>query len=181
MESNPILRQSILFTKEECDRIISLKDVYPLGGDNGRYDDIDRFDYKFYTIDRKKDTLWILERLFNFFKNETNLDVPLFFNKFLNMHHYTVGNQFGKHIDTGIPIKEWNIGIQLNDDYVGGEYNVYDIDGNKIQIDNKVGNVSIYQSQTPHEVTPVINGERWSIAVFIHKESVVNKEIKSIL
>jgi predicted 2-oxoglutarate/Fe(II)-dependent dioxygenase YbiX len=175
------LKQSILFTKEECDKMISFKNIYPLGGDNGRYDDIERFDYKFYTIDKKQDTQWVLEKLLMFFNNETNLKVPLFLNKSLNMHHYTVGNQFGKHIDTGDPIKEWNLGIQLNEDYEGGDYNLYDEDGNKVSIDKKIGNVSLYQSQTPHEVTPIISGERWSIAVFIPKESVVEKKINTIL
>ena len=34
-----MLIQSILFTKDECESIINLKDKYPLLGDNGRWDE----------------------------------------------------------------------------------------------------------------------------------------------
>lgn len=176
-----MLVQSVLFSKEECDHIIGLSDKYSLGGSNGRYDNIENFKYKYYTIDKYADTEWIIKRLFDFFEYEKKLKIyPRNFK--LNMHHYTVGDQFGKHIDTGYPIKEWNIGIQLNDNYTGGNYNIYDTSDNPVQIDKKTGNVSIYQSQTPHEVTPVIEGERWSIAVFATKNNVYSDlSIKSII
>jgi predicted 2-oxoglutarate/Fe(II)-dependent dioxygenase YbiX len=64
-------------------------------------------------------------------------------------------------------MKAWNVGIVLNNDFDGGDYIIYDENDDKIIIDKKIGNVCLYQSQTPHEVTPVLNGERWSIAMFI--------------
>jgi hypothetical protein len=170
-----MLIQSILFTKEECDKIIELSKNYNLDGDNGRWDDIDNFRYKFYTYSNPLDTKWILDRLHIFF--EENMELKIYpWGKNINIHHYTIGDQFGKHIDTGGPIKEWNIGIILNEDYVGGDYNIYDSDDNKITIEKKIGNVSIYQSQTPHEITPVTEGEKWSAAVFITKERVFNSD-----
>lgn len=163
-----MLNQKILFTKEECDSIIKLSNKYQLLGSNGRWDEFDNFKYKFYTLNSITDTSWIIERLCNYFEEATNLQM---FSKpiTLNLHHYTIGDEFGKHIDKGNPIKEWNIGIILNKNYEGGDYIIYDVDDNPIIVDKEIGNVCFYQSQTPHEVTPIISGERWTIAMFIAK------------
>ena len=163
-----MLVQSILFTKEECERIIDLKNVYPLLGDNGRWDEFDDFRYKFYNLKYSSDIDWIIKRMCDFFEKEMKLHIFLRPIK-LNLHHFTIGDEFGKHIDTGNPIKEWNVGIILNEDFIGGDYIIYDEDDNPLVIDKKVGNVCIFQSQIPHQVTPLIEGERWSIAMFIHK------------
>jgi predicted 2-oxoglutarate/Fe(II)-dependent dioxygenase YbiX len=162
-----MLIQSVIFTEEECKYLISLKNVYPLLGDNGRWDEIDNFKYKYYDLNGH-DIIWVINRMCDFFETQTNLKIlnrPIK----LNLHHYTEGDEFGKHIDTGIPIKEWNIGIILNDDFDGGDYILYDKNDNPIYIDKKIGNVCIYQSQIPHQVTPIIKGERWAIAMFIPK------------
>lgn len=163
-----MLHQKILFTKEECDYIIQLSNKYALLGSNGRWEKFDNFKYKFYTLNSTIDVDWVIERLCNYFEEEMNLQL---FSRptVLNLHHYTIGDEFGKHIDTGNPIKEWNIGIILNKNYEGGDYIIYDKDDNPIIIDKEIGNVCIYQSQTPHEVTPIISGERWTIAMFIPK------------
>jgi len=162
-----VLKQSILFTKEECDYIIDLKDKYPLLGSNGRWNEFDNFRYKFYTLDFA-DIDWVIKRMCDYFEKEMNL--PIFHKTTkLNLHHYTIGDEFGKHIDTGTPIKEWNIGLILNEDFEGGDYIIFDKNDNPIIIDKKIGNVCIYQSQTPHQVTPITKGERWAIALFLPK------------
>lgn len=163
-----MLEQSILFTKEECDYIIGLKDKYPQLGENGRWDEFENFRYKFHSLVGISDVDWIIDRMCNYFEEVMNLHI-FFRPTKLNLHHYTIGDEFGKHIDTGDPIKEWNVGIVLNEDFDGGDYIIYDENDNPIVIDKKVGNVCIYQSQIPHEVTPVTKGERWAIAMFIHK------------
>lgn len=163
-----MLQQSILFTKDECDYLIGLKNKYPLLGENGRRDDIDNFRYKFYGFDYLPDIDWVIDRMCNYFEEQMNLHI-FFRPTALNLHHFTAGDEFGKHIDTGIPIKEWNVGIILNEDFEGGDYLVFDENDKPTAIDKKIGNVCIYQSQTPHQVTPVIKGERWTIAMFIHK------------
>lgn len=163
-----MLIQSVIFTKKECESIIDFKNKYPLLGDNGRWDEFDDFKYKFYNLNFITDISWIISRLCDFFETEKKLKIHIRPIK-LSLHHYTVGDEFGKHIDTGYPIKEWNIGIVLNDDFEGGDYILYDENDNPIVIDKKVGNVCIYQSQVPHQVTPITRGERWAIAMFIHK------------
>jgi predicted 2-oxoglutarate/Fe(II)-dependent dioxygenase YbiX len=162
-----MLIQSVIFTKEECEYLIGLKNEYPLLGDNGRWDIFENFKYKYYHLIGDKID-WVINRLCDFFESQTNLKIHSKPNK-LNLHHYTNGDQFGKHIDTGNPIKEWNIGIILNENFEGGDYIIYDQYNNPIYIDKKIGNVCIYQSQIPHEVTPITNGERWAIAMFIPK------------
>ena len=163
-----MLIQSILFTKEECDYIIGLKNKYPLLGENGRWEEFDDFRYKFYTLEYASDIDWVIKRLCDFFESQMGLNI---FNRptKLNLHYYTEGDEFGKHIDTGTPIKEWNVGIILNEDFEGGDYLVFDENDEPIVIDKRIGNVCIYQSQIPHQVTPITKGERWAIAMFIHK------------
>jgi hypothetical protein len=163
-----MLTQTILFTKEECDYIIGLKNKYPQQGDNGRWEEFDNFIYKFHTLEHLSDIDWIIKRLCDFFESQMDLHIFVRPTK-LNLHHYTEGDEFGKHIDTGTPIKEWNVGIILNEDFDGGDYLVFDENDEPIIIDKKIGNVCIYQSQTPHQVTPITKGERWAVAMFIHK------------
>jgi len=163
-----MLKQKILFTKEECDKIIELKNKYSLLGDNGRWEEFYDFRYKFYTLEYASDIDWAIERLCDFFESQIGLNIFVRPTK-LNLHHYTEGDEFGKHIDTGTPIKEWNVGIVLNEDFHGGDYLVFDENDEPIVIDKKIGNVCIYQSQTPHQVTPITKGERWAVAMFIHK------------
>jgi hypothetical protein len=163
-----MLIQSILFTEDECESIINLKNKYPLLGNNGRWDEFDNFRYKFYALNCTPDIDWVINRMCNYFEKEMNLHI-FFRPTNLNLHHYIPGDEFGKHIDTGTPIKEWNVGIVLNDDFKGGDYLVFDENDKPITIDKKIGNVCIYQSQTPHQVTPILSGERWAIAMFIHK------------
>jgi hypothetical protein len=163
-----MLSQSILFTKEECDYIIGLKNKYPLLGENGRWEEFDDFRYKFYTLEYASDIDWVIKRLCDFFESQMALNIFVRPTK-LNLHYYTEGDEFGKHIDTGTPIKEWNVGIILNEDFEGGDYLVFDENDEPIVIDKKIGNVCIYQSQTPHQVTPITKGERWAVAMFIHK------------
>ena len=171
-----MLIQKVLFNRDECKKIIDFKNKYPLLGDNGRWDQFDDFRYKFYTINEKLDVDWIINRLCDFFETEKKLKIYTRPVK-LSLHHYTVVDEFGKHIDTGEPIKEWNIGIILNDDFEGGDYVLYDEEDNPVIINKTMGNVCIYQSQVPHQVTPITRGERWAIAMFIHK---FRMNIKSI-
>ena len=163
-----MLSQSIIFTKEECDYIVGLKNKYPLLGENGRWEEFDDFRYKFYTLEYASDIDWVIKRLCDFFESQMGLNIFVRPTK-LNLHYYTEGDEFGKHIDTGTPIKEWNVGIILNEDFDGGDYLVFDENDEPIVIDKKIGNVCIYQSQTPHQVTPITKGERWAVAMFIHK------------
>jgi hypothetical protein len=163
-----MLIQSILFTEDECKSIANLKNKYPLLGDNGRWDEFDNFRYKFYTLDYTPDIDWVIDRMCNYFEEQMSLHI-FFRPTALNLHHFTSGDEFGKHIDTGTPIKEWNVGIILNEDFEGGDYLVFDENDKPTAIDKKIGNVCIYQSQTPHQVTPITKGERWTIAMFIHK------------
>ena len=163
-----MLSQLILFTKEECDYIIGLKNKYPLLGENGRWEEFDDFRYKFYTLEYASDIDWVIKRLCDFFESQMGLTIFTRPTK-LNLHYYTEGDEFDKHIDTGTPIKEWNVGVILNEDFEGGDYLVFDENDEPIVIDKKIGNVCIYQSQTPHQVTPIIKGERWAVAMFIHK------------
>jgi len=175
-----MLNQKILFTKEECDYIIDLKKKYKLNhyrrlDENGVLYEPHNFKNKYYLLENISDIDWIIKRLCDYFEDEIKLHI-FFRPTKLNLHNYTIGDEFDKHIDTGNPMKEWNIGIILNEDFEGGDYIVYDKNDNPIIIDKKIGNVCIFQSQTPHRVTPIIYGERWAIAMFLHKFRMSDKQ-----
>ena len=175
-----MLNQKILFTKEECDIISQLKNKYKLNhykslDSNGVLYEPHNFKNKYYLLDYGEDVNWIIKRLCDYFEDVIKLHIYFRPTK-LNLHNYKIGDEFDKHIDTGDPIKEWNIGIILNEDFEGGDYVLYDENDNPIVIDKKIGNVCIYQSQTFHQVTPITNGERWAIAMFLHKFRMIPKE-----
>jgi Rps23 Pro-64 3,4-dihydroxylase Tpa1-like proline 4-hydroxylase len=56
--------------------------------------------------------------------------------------------------------------IFLNDEYVGGELLVYKDKSTPITIKNRKGTLCLFNSKLYHEVTPVIKGERKTLALF---------------
>ena len=100
------------------------------------------FRYKFYTLEYASDIDWVIKRLCDFFESQIGLHIFVRPTK-LNLHHYTEGDEFGKHIDTGTPIKEWNVGIILNEDFDGGDYLAFGTSGSYRLYINASGSVGI--------------------------------------
>ena len=93
----------------------------------------------------------------------------------LHVHNYKTGDYFKKHRDDLHPTQIHNIGVCLNDDYVGGEfilYEPYEI------LPKKQGEMYTFESLRLHEVKKIESGERWSIIAFLHNE---NLELKKTL
>lgn len=97
------------------------------------------------------------------------------------LHQYVVGDKFSKHLDNfGYPDRLWNVGIQLNDSYIGGEYIIYQ-DSNSTYLSKEVGNVVAYTADTLHEITEITEGERWSMVIKIHDWEVLTKKKSTLL
>ncbi len=93
----------------------------------------------------------------------------------LHIHKYKEGDYFKKHKDNLYPTQIHNIGVCLNDDYVGGEFVLYEPDE---VLPKKQGELYTFRSLRYHEVKEITNGERWSIICFLHIENIeINKNL----
>ena len=94
------------------------------------------------------------------------------------LHRYTIGDHFAKHIDLakGYEERRYNLGIQLNDEYDGGEYVTWDDSGNEILISKETGTALAYHCRVEHEIKEITKGERWSIVMPITKYNIIEKK-----
>jgi len=180
-----MIYQEKIFTKEECDKIISYQNVYldlkfrsaepVIDLENRRIDNgkvlRGKKQGKFYNvwdIVNDSESEWMFEKLLNWFskvsKIERNTNNKLWG---CSLHKYSKGDSFAKHIDLAIGFEDrrYNLGIQLNEDYTGGEYICYDKDNNEIVLSKEVGTAIAYNATTLHEIREIHSGERWSIVM----------------
>lgn len=169
--------QETIFTKEECDKIITnhLNDPKPYYAENEKRKDVK---YVAYTILPGKEGKWIFDRLKQFFTKNTGVEITAIPEK-MHLHHYKTNDGFKKHWDKNKPERVWNIGIQLNSGFIGGDFNLFFDD--KITIDKTEGNTYLFKSEIFHEVTPITNGERWSLIMFLHYDHISEKPKKTLL
>lgn len=135
------------------------------------------FDYFFYTIIRNESSQWIFDRLAiylqTFYPNNTLKEHPQVY-----LHRYPVGCKFDRHNDsTTHPDQLVNIGVCLNNDYDGGDFIFYSPDEVLPKIE---GTIYHMNSNRDHEVTEILNGERWSLITFL-KEKDLGISKKSLI
>lgn len=58
--------------------------------------------------------------------------------------------------------------IFLNEDYTGGELLIYDNKGKPTVAKKKIGTLYLFNSKLYHEVTPILSGERKTLALFFN-------------
>lgn len=166
-----MILQKEIFSKDECDTIIdSVKKI-----ETFEWQKPDR-KYTSSQIYKSNETIWIFDKLKNYFESETN-------NKLLNnierihFHKFTINNFFNIHNDLRDE-RLFSIGVILNDEYEGGEFVLY---GNEKTLINKtIGNCYIFDAGIPHEILEITNGTRYSIIVFIKKDNIIFKKYKNI-
>lgn len=164
------LKQKIIFTKEECDYMLSLGSEW---GSHSRYKQQGLSVKEKYVTPSKN--LKLKKLLIDRLGNEYNLKDILYDEiKFIK---YTKGVSFGYHVDSFSMKKnpqQWPYGsyqtiiIMMNDDsdYDGGDLVLYN-DNKKIIANKTVGNVLCYDSDIPHEVTEVTSGTRISCLILL--------------
>ena len=163
-----ILKEKILFSKEECESII--------WESNQRIANFDIKDRKYYSqpIPYSLETKWLFDKLKTFFEEQSNIQIKK--NKeVIHFHKFVKGDWFGKHNDIRDK-RLYAIGVLLNDDFVGGDFKLH----NPIEITlNKfIGNTYIFDVRIDHEITPILDGERYSLLWFLQNEHIkfdVNK------
>lgn len=158
----------IYFTEKECNSIIAITNYI------NKIDSIKYFTeeggirYNVWNIKRTTETQWIFNRLFEYFTYTTGIKIikPI---EILHIHKYVIGDKFKKHTDTLYPTQIHNIGACLNDGYAGGDFILYEPD---YVLPKEKGKLYTFKGARPHEVTEILNGERWSIIAFLHLQNI---------
>jgi hypothetical protein len=187
-----MIYQEKIFTKEECDTIIGYSKIYkntdkwfhPNANiiNNRLTSPGGKLSYNVFVILNDKNTEWFFNKLINWFSSQSgiklnpNIKIPK-----CTLHCYNTGDKFPKHIDLTQQFKErrYNLGIQLNNNYEGGEYLCWDDKNNEVLISKETGTSIMYHCRISHEIKEITKGERWSIVMPITNFEII--ETKNLL
>lgn len=206
-----MIYQEIIFTKDECDSIINYKNKYKsfvitpewsvlentrtVYHKENNYNGINKEigtdwikKYNVWDIPINDETIWFYHKIYNWFMDVSGikLNKNVIFN-YVNtahkLHEYRLGDKFDLHIDKNknIPDRIWNLGIQLNSNYTGGNYICYTHKNEPIYISKETGNVVAYTSDILHEIKEITDGIRYSLVVKIHSWELLEKNKKSLI
>jgi len=171
------MNKSILFTKEECDRIINISNVISYNRTDGWYPNNSSVNYTDWSIISNEENKWIFDKLIQFY-NQFNLEELKTPPPIIHLHKYLVNDKFERHQDIA-KNRKYAVGIILNDNYLGGDY-ILEMNNKEIEIEKKVGNTYMFSSEIWHRITPIISGIRWSCVMFIEEKHLKYKQ-KSII
>ena len=191
--------QEVIFTDEECKKIIEYSKVYPADAEKRKLEpninlETNRVEHHIPSIDGKKkgkaffvydivrdeNTEWVFEKLLNWFQKVSDIklkETPILSG--MTLLNYKVGDFFMRHSDIyeNFEWRRWTINIQLGDQYKGGDYVLY-LDEKEIVLNKEIGNVIAYWAGTEHEVKEIEKGERWSIVCSVGKHLIIENEKK---
>jgi hypothetical protein len=165
-----ILKESVLFSKKECEIIVN---EYPINKVSRKMTDRD---YHSYSIEYSLDNQWIFDKLKSFFILHTNLNF-IKNKEQINFHKFIKGDWFGLH-DDNRGSRLFGVGVLLNDDFEGGDFKLYN--PNEITLNKEIGNTYVFDVRIKHEITPILNGVRYSLLWFLGSDNIkmnVNKLI----
>lgn len=178
-----ILNQKILFTKEECDKILSHAEqsnnrnsyLIPKSYEDTKY----KIGGKMMsnTLILGNENLWFMEKIIDWANSLPNIEKIINNNLYTQIRYYKTGDFFAKHNDhyrNGIK-RVYTIGVFLNskEDFTGGDFKIYNGNNSKI-IDFETGKVYIIESSTLHSVELITSGNRMSLIIFIEKNNLYN-------
>ena len=165
-----ILKENVLFTRKECESIISYNDTHITNWIMG-----DR-KYNSQPINYSLDTKWLFDKLKDFVETERNIQIRTI-KKTIHFHKFTKGDWFGKHNDIRHG-RIYAVGVLLNDDFEGGDFNLYN--PNEIVLNRVIGNTYLFDVRIDHEITPILKGERYSLLWFLENEHIKIEKNKLI-
>jgi hypothetical protein len=165
-----ILKEKILFSKKECESIILYNDAHITNWIMG-----DR-KYNSQPINYSLETQWLFDKLKNFVETETEIEFRSI-KKQIHFHKFTKGDWFGKHNDSR-ENRLYAVGVLLNDDFKGGDFKLYN--PNEIILDKVIGNTYLFDVRIEHEITPILDGERYSLLWFLQQEH-IKHHIRTLL
>lgn len=156
-----VLTQNVLFTKLECDSIIWQNTNVTNWNKNDRK-------YKSILLEYSNDTEWIFLKLKNFVEQSTNIKITNL-KKVIHFHKFVKDDWFGKHNDIRNN-RVYAVGVLLNDDFKGGDFKLHN--PNEIILDKVIGNTYLFDVKIEHEITPILEGERYSLLWFLENEHI---------
>jgi hypothetical protein len=165
-----ILKENVSFTKKECESIISYNETDITNWMMG-----DR-KYNSQPINYSLETKWLFDKLKDFVERETNIEIRTI-KKTIHFHKFTKGDWFGKHNDVRDD-RIYAVGVLLNDNFEGGDFKLHN--PNEIILNKVVGNTYLFDVRIEHEITPILDGERYSLLWFLQNEHIkieINKLI----
>ena len=165
-----ILKENVSFTKKECESIISFNETDITNWMMG-----DR-KYNSQPINYSLKTKWLFDKLKDFVERETNIEIRTI-KKTIHFHKFTKGDWFGKHNDVRDD-RIYAVGVLLNDNFEGGDFKLHN--PNEIILNKVVGNAYLFDVRIEHEITPILDGERYSLLWFLQNEHIkieINKLI----
>lgn len=145
--------------------------------------------YKCINLPRNEETHWLFQKLLNWFTSVTNIGTKDYTNSpvddpinelLLTIHGYGPDDRFDKHVDIHPGVfsnRMYNIGVQLNDDYEGGEFIVWNEKDEELIIPKVAGTAVAYDIRFWHEIKPITSGTRWSIVFPVLKNFITTKRI----
>lgn len=157
-----ILKESILFTKEECESIITYSN-----SNITNWEMVDR-KYDSQPINYSNETGWLFDKLKLFFETETDIQIKSIKDK-IHFHKFIKGDWFGKHNDDRNH-RLYAVGVLLNDNFIGGDFIFYNPSEQKLN--KKIGNTYLFDVRINHEITPITSGERYSLLWFLENEHI---------
>jgi PKHD-type hydroxylase len=169
MINNEIIVIENFLTRSECSRIlnkckqdIELSVGKVISGDSNRRKSSIGWVYDLDIVNQK--LKGVLKSSFNINGMEVTGLGPFQFTE------YKVGEFYEWHTDrdpTTFMDRFSSTVIQLNDDYSGGELEIKNPKGELVPIENKIGNLFIFDSNLLHRVTPVETGVRYSLVNWV--------------
>lgn len=172
-----IFKESVIFTKEEINSILSYIDdeedirfAIKYNGvlyKNGAKGTSKRLDFT-------NENEWVFEKIK---KWTDSLDMGLIWKSapYATFRRYREGDFFIKHTDDlnsdsvakKRGVRVLTIGIQLSDinEYDGGDFLIWNKD-EEISVNKKIGNAIMYSTNVPHEVKKITKGMRTSLILF---------------
>lgn len=178
-----------LFTESECELIINLSEPILKANSNHSYDvntgrvtysnESFKKSYNVSIVNNNEKSAWVFERLLKWFSEKTNISLKSGVTLSGGLvHTYNIGDCFEKHVDINDEFidRRYNIGIQLNKDYEGGDYN-YWINNQIYSFPKEPGTTILYPVDILHEVTEIKRGNRISFVTHIGKGLIKTKNL----
>ena len=164
-----------VFTEDECKLIKSLFKNYEKAkvvyDNNPETTNSDTRSSLVSWIDHGSETDWIFRRISEFAQdcNYARYDFDITgFSEPLQLAKYNIDDYFDWHQDMGSAFswRKLSIIVQLSDEseYEGGQL---EFCGNKCKAPSKIGDLVVFPSYVSHRVTPITNGERYSLVGWI--------------
>jgi len=162
-----LLKEKILFTREECESILSYSTNF-----SKNWEKNDR-KYSSQLINYSLEVKWLFNRLIEFTEAVSDIKIKKI-KEMIHFHKFVKGDWFDKHNDV-LDNRMYAIGVLLNDNFEGGDFKLY----NPIEqtLNKVVGNTYLFDVRIEHEITPILDGERFSLLWFLQKENIKTNKL----